>query len=178
MTIAPCRRRAPAALALVVVLGGCGGTDATTRPSTTTATTKPATRPTAADPNALRLGQRHDTSEGNAVHVHAYQQPLPPKDLEPDPGKEFAAVEVEICAGPRSAPRATPESFALELPDGARQGRSFFGPKEPALAATRLAARACVRGWVNFEVPKGTRASHVVFEGSSSARWAVGGRAR
>lgn len=172
------RRAAPALLTLVLLLAGCGGTATTTRPSTTTATTRPATRPTAADPGALRLGQRHDTSEGNAVQVHSYQQPLPPKDLEPDAGNEFAAVEVEICAGARGARRVTAESVALELPDGTRRGRSFFGPKEPALPTARLEPNACVRGWVNFEVPKGQRASHVVFEGSSTARWVVGGRAR
>ena len=89
---------------------------------------------------------------------------------------EFAAIEAEICAGRRAPARATAEGFRIEMVDGSRRGRSFLGPKEPALTGDRLVPGACVRGWVNFEVPQGRRPAYVVYQGSSLVRWAAGGR--
>ena len=170
-------RNGPVTAALALLLGACGGgggpDDDAAR---TTTTTRVATSTTAPDPNALRLGERSETREGNVVRMVAFEQPLRPGVIEPAVGMEFAAVEAEICAGPRGAQRVSPEAIHLELADGSRRGRSFFGPKEPPLAETRLAGGECVRGWVNFEVPEGERATHVVFAGSSVVRWTAGGR--
>ena len=143
-------------------------------PSTTVATSPP----TAPDPAALTMGQRADTREGNTVQMYSYVQPVVGGLLEADAGREYAAVEAEICAGPRGARRVTPDAIAVEMPDGTRRGRSYFGPKEPALDDARLEGGACTRGWVSFEVPADTRPAHVVFEGSSVIRWSTGTRTR
>lgn len=170
-------RNGPVTAALALLLGACGGGGgADDDAARATTTTRVATSTTAPDPNALRLGERSETREGNVVRMLAFEQPLRPGVIEPAVGMEFAAVEAEICAGPRGAQRVSPEAIHLELADGSRRGRSFFGPKEPALAETRLAGGDCVRGWVNFEVPEGERATHVVFAGSSVVRWTAGGR--
>jgi hypothetical protein len=166
------------ALAAVVALAAC------TPPAVrredlvkaTTSTISATTSTTAPDPLALTLGQRTKTKEGNDVEVTAFVQPVVAGVLEADPGKEFAAAEAQICAGPRGARRVTPESFKIEMPDGSVRGRSYFGPKEPLLADARLEGGACVRGWLNFEVPKGTRPAYVVFQGSSVVRWRAGVR--
>lgn len=166
-----------ARMALAVLLAGCGATT-TAGPATTTTTVAAVTttRATVADGGSLPIGQPFRTRDGGTVSVLTYQQPLPPEVLEPDPGMEFSAVEVEVCAGPGGGRRATAEAFEVEMPDGARRRRAFFGPKEPALAEGRLEARECRRGWVNFEVPEDERPRFVVFEGSSAARWGAGGR--
>lgn len=140
----------------------------------TTSTLSAATSTTAPDPGALTMGQRSRTKEGNEVEVTAFVQPVSAGVLEPDPGKEFGAAEAQICAGPRGARRVSPESFKLEMADGTVRGRSYFGPKEPQFADARLEGGACVRGWLNFEVPKGQRPAYVVFQGSSVVRWNAG----
>lgn len=172
------RRAVVAALAASALLAACTSSGGTARveiakPTTTVSTT---TATTAPDPTAMRLGQRSRTTEGNEVEVTAFVQPVSAGVLEPDPGKEFAAAEAQICAGPRGARRVTPESFKIEMPDGTVRGRSYFGPKEPLLADARLDGGACVRGWVNFEVPEGQRPAYVVFQGSSVLRWNAAGR--
>lgn len=168
-------------LAATILLGACGadlgneGRLASNAVVVTSAvvTTSPSTTP---DPGALRVGQQRETTEGNAVKILAYEQPVPPGLLEPDPGMEFAAAEAEICAGRKGARRVTAESFNVEMADGSQRGRAFFGPKEPVFADGGLPPGACARGWVNFEVPKGSRPAYVVFRGSSVARWVTGRR--
>jgi hypothetical protein len=162
------------ALLLLVACGGGGGPDDDAARNTTT--TRVVTSTTAPDTSALNLGERSETREGNVIQMVAFVQPLRAGVIEPGVGMEFAAVEAEICAGPGGAQRVSPEAIHVELADGTRRGRSFFGPKEPALAETRLAGGDCVRGWVNFEVPEGVRPAYVVFSGSSVVRWTAGGR--
>lgn len=172
------RRPVRAALVAVVALAACtpGTVQQEEIVEATTSTTSATTSTTAPDPAALTIGQRSRTKEGNEVEVTAFVQPVSAGVLEPDPGKEFAAAEAQICAGPRGARRVTPEAFKVEMPDGTVRGRSYFGPKEPLLADTRLAGGACVRGWLNFEVPEGQRPAYVVFQGSSVVRWRAGVR--
>ena len=163
------------AVGLLAALAACGGTSTPVaeiaRPTTTAAALR--VRPTNPDPAALGLGATFTTREGNTVRVIAYDQPVRAKVLEPEVGMEFAAVEAEICAGRRGAPRVSPDRFVLEMPDGTRRARSYLGPKEPVLQDTQLSGEACIRGWMNFEVPQRQRPSHVVFQGSSLGRWAL-----
>lgn len=172
----PGRRVRGVVVAAAVLLTACGSTAGASRDDERVTTTSVATSSTTiADPNALRMGQKTETKEGNVVQLLAYQQSVPATVLEPGPGTEFAAVEAEICAGPRRPAQVTAEGFKVEMADGSVRGRSFLGPKEPALTEARLAPGACVRGWVNFEVPQGRRPAYVVLAGSSLARWAAGG---
>lgn len=171
-----------AALVAAVLLAGCAtGAGPSEQAVTTTAAvvaTTATTGFTAPEPPTLRLGEKFTTSDGNTVLVHIYQQPVPATAIEADPGNQFAAVEVEVCAGKRGIPRATADSFRLELVDGTRRGRSFFGPKEPRFADAKLPPGECARGWVNFEAPVDERPAYVVFQGSSVGRWSAGGRRR
>lgn len=159
------------ALAAAVVLTACSASANASRREGQATTTVATSRTTGVDPEALRIGQKAETIEGTVVELVSYQQSVPSTVVQPDRGKEFAAIDVEVCAGPRSPAQVTAEGFRVEMADGSRRGRSFLGPKEPVLAEARLAPGACMRGWVNFEVPQGTRPAYVVFEGSSLARW-------
>lgn len=162
-------------LAAAVLLTACSASANASRKEERATTSVATSRTTTVDPAALRIGQKAGTKEGNVVQLLTYQQSVPPAVVEPEPGREFAAIEAEICAGPRRPAQVTAEGFKIEMADGSRRGRSFLGPKEPALTQERLAPGACVRGWVNFEVPQGKRPAYVVFQGSSLARWAAGG---
>lgn len=168
------------AAATAVLLGACGRTAsgldapvATTAPPTSSTTT---TLATPAEPAPLHIGEKAQTRDGNSVSVLSWEQPVEGTAVEPGPGQEYGSAEAEICAGRRGAPRVSPESFAVELTDGTRRGRTYFGPREPALSGGSLAAGECVRGWLTFEVPRGQRPAYVVFKGSSQVRWLAGGR--
>lgn len=150
--------------------------DVAARPATSSSAA--VTTTTDPGPAPLLIGEGAPTRDGNVVKVVTYHQPVPAGAIEPDPGMEYGAIEVEICAGRRGAPRVTPDGFSVELPDGTRRGRSRFGPREPALAEASLGPGECVRGWVSFEVPTNERPVHVVFSGSSVVRWGAGGRRR
>ncbi|MGH9178372.1 MAG: hypothetical protein ACRD0N_07450 [Acidimicrobiales bacterium] len=180
---------------IALALGACGSTAGPDQPAALSApTTGRATTTTTAAPAAgggagtttstspaappLRMGEDGTTRDGNTIRVLTYHQPLDGTVLEAGAGQEFAAVEAEICAGRRSAPRVSPDSFKVELADGTRRGRSYFGPKEPELDDTSLPSGQCVRGWISFEVPEGKRPAFVVFQGSSVIRWSAGGRPR
>lgn len=163
-------------VAVALMLTSCGGTapprDTAVRATTSTTAAVPTTAP---DPNALVIGAPFKTEEGNTVTVLTFQQPVRGDAVEADAGREFAAVEAEVCAGRRSA-RVTPGRFALEMADGTRRSRSYFGPKEPEFPDAQVTANQCVQGWVSFEVPEGERPSYVVFDGSSLGRWSTARR--
>jgi hypothetical protein len=188
----PSQRVATVLAGAALALGACGSTagpnqpaalstPTTGRPSTTT-TAAPAasggstTSSTSPPGPPLRIGENGTTRDGNTIRVLSYQQPVAGTVLEAGAGQEFAAVEAEVCAGRRSVPRVSPDSFKVELTDGSRRGRIYFGPKEPQLADTSLPTGQCARGWISFEVPEGKRPAFVVFQGSSVIRWSAGGR--
>lgn len=166
------------ATAAAVVLSSCGAGggagiyDGLAPVTTSTVPTRPSTAP---DRTALRIGEQSDTREGNVVKVISYEQPVPPALLEAQPGMEYGAAEVEMCAGRNGARRVSAEAFRVEMADGTEHGRTFFGPSEPAFVDVRLAPQACARGWLNFEVPKGIRPAYVAFRGSTVARWRANG---
>lgn len=187
----PSQRVATVLAGAALALGACGSTagpdqpaalstPTTARPSTTTSSVPAAggstTTSTSPPGPPLRIGDDGTTRDGNTVRVLTYQQPVAGTVLEAGAGDEFAAVEAEICAGRRAAPRVSPDSFKVELSDGSRRGRSYFGPKEPELADTSLPSGQCARGWISFEVPEGKRPAFVVFQGSTVLRWSAGGR--
>lgn len=164
-----------AGAAVAVVLAACSTTAQSTGDIAvreTTSTTAAGASTTAPDPDSLAIGSRFTTEEGNTVQVHTFQQPVQGDVVGASAGREFAAIEAEVCAGRRSA-RVTPARFVLEMADGSRRARSYFGPKEPQFPEGPVMANQCVRGWVSFEVPEGQRASYVVFDGSSLGRWST-----
>lgn len=137
-----------------------------------TTTTTASVSTIAPDPDAIAIGSPFTTDEGNTVTVRSFEQPVSGEVVGASAGREFAAVEAEVCAGRRSA-RVSPARFILEAADGSRYARSYFGPKEPAFPDGPVMAKQCVQGWVSFEVPEGERPRYVVFDGSSVGRWST-----
>lgn len=135
----------------------------------------PTTAPAAVAEAAL--GQAHVVNPGShRVIAHTWKAPVRSTNQfnVPDAGHQFAAAEVEACAGP-AGDRIGPNSFewAVAMPDNTRfQPANPAGLQQPALQSTPLQAGECVRGWVNFEVPTSPAPRFIIYSsGGASARW-------
>ena len=100
------------------------------------------------------------------------EQPTPGDGFwEPDPGNEFAAVDVEFCRGAK--PEASyltgigPSDFELQMGDNTRR-TGDISVKEPALHYTEVPSIGdCVRGWITYQVPVGIRPKYLVVENTN-----------
>jgi hypothetical protein len=190
-------RRVLAALTLAVVVAGCEDTTITpeaaptttevttnnvqqeaqraaaTAPSTTRATLPPTTAAATEGP----LGATFAINPGaHKVTAHAYKVPIRSTNQfnVPDDGHQFAAADVEYCAGP-SGDRFGPSSFEFQLamPDNTRlRSTNSAGLQQPTLESTPLQAGECIRGWINYEVPTATSPRFLIYtSGGAAARW-------
>jgi hypothetical protein len=134
---------------------------------------------TTSAPKGSALGATLKTPNGNSLTVYSYEQPATGLNqfLQPQqPNDEFAAIDVQGCAG-TSAASLNPFDFNLQMPDNTRREPTYG--KDPALHSTDLTPGDCVRGWVTFEVPAGTRATSVVYSARGSSlnptilKWAL-----
>ena len=175
---APCggdKRQRGVALARFLLLvacsalaGACGESDGKGDAPPSTAPVKQAGKG--------QIGNKVELRNGHTVQLHAYDPNVPgAPDLKPDPGKVFVAIDVEGCAGaPAPGGLMNPFFFSLQLPDQARADAAF-PVREPALHAVSQAAGECNRGWVTFEISKGSRPSAVLFSYfAETARWDLG----
>lgn len=156
----------------------------TTRRSTTTtrtATTEPPeTTTSTATPGRATVGDRIETDVGTLVQVHSYEQPVPAPDefTTPQPGHEWAVIDVEACAGPTDDDTGlrsvNPFDFELLMPDNTRFGADL-PVREPALNHVDLPyAGDCARGFVSFQVPAGQRPRAIEDVATyPPVRWAV-----
>jgi hypothetical protein len=114
---------------------------------------------------------------GATVAVLAYAPNVPPANpfLRPRPRNVFAAIEVEGCAGREgnAAGSLNPFFFALVLPDDTRANPTV-PVVQPVFNPAGLAAGACRRGWVTFEIPEATKPTAIVFETfANPATWTI-----
>jgi hypothetical protein len=91
-----------------------------------------------------------------AVTLRAYRQPV---------GHEIAAIDVKVCNRTARRQTVSPAQFFLDPPDHhlVFPARSVRAPR-PQLRATTLDRRRCIRGWLSYQLPAGTRATFVVFQ--------------
>ncbi len=182
VTFRAMRRSMLLVLAITVVgLAACGGSNSNSgaklvqRRGTSTSASSSTTTTTTA-PSQFKVGDTVQTALGNKETVYAYVQPVQPSNsyVHPDAGKEFAAADIETCAtgdltqvsGQPVAPENqyiedNPYDYELVMPDNTRLQPSI-GAKDPGLNDTKLYHGDCVRGWVSWQVPAGTRPSFVV----------------
>ena len=170
-----------AGLALVVASCASQGGPVAAERATTTApilntTTTPEkskeTTTTSELPSSFPIGTKVTTSAGNFFTLHGYEQPTPGDGFwEPDPGNEFAAVDVEFCRGAK--PEASyltgigPSDFELQMGDNTRR-TGDISVKEPALHYTEVPSIGdCVRGWITYQVPVGIRPKYLVVENTN-----------
>lgn len=182
-------RRAVLALA-GFALAGCGDTTITkdaapaetsTAPSTTVATvatTRSTTPTTAAPVTEGPLGTTFTVSPGDRkITAYTFRPSVAPTSQyasQPKAGMQFAAAEVQECAGP-AGERFSPNRFDFELAmtDNTRV-RAGVEVAAPQLASSPLLPGDCIRGWVSFEVPTANAVRMVVYSaGNASAKWRV-----
>lgn len=110
-----------------------------------------AARPTSAVPT---VGSTITTRQ-LAVTLRAYRQTVAA------PG----AIDVKVCNRTNLSQPVRRTQFFLQTPDGhlVLPDDSIEAPR-PQLATAPLPARRCVRGWLGYQLPASSRATHVVFQ--------------
>lgn len=131
----------------------------------------------------LAVGETATLPSGGTVTVYSYESPLSLNGpIQPEPGSEFSAIDVEFCANPNNTMRASPTDFSLQMPDNTRvRARPLPDRTRPSLDPTpSLPAGDCVRGYVGFEELQGQQPTFVLLEaravgnpGSQTMKWAV-----
>src|SRR5687767_7420012 len=92
-----------------------------TTTSTTTTTTMAPPTTGAAVPEAAEfgIGQKATYDDGSSVQVFSYEQPaVTDSILKPPPGKELAAVDVEVCTGSRAQTNISGNGMMAYAPAG------------------------------------------------------------
>ncbi len=122
------------------------------------------------------LGTTLTVSPGDhQITAHQFESPVASRNefSTPKAGNQFAAVDVEQCAGPAGDQFGlNPFDFQLAMPDNTRLQPGIVLGREPELHSTPLQAGECVRGWINFEVPIDVAPRYLVYTtGTASARW-------
>jgi hypothetical protein len=101
---------------------------------------------------------------------------LPRRSQNPIPGREFAIIDVEICASATVAGPSDDVWFALQMADNSVIKGNLVGQIEPKLGlGTVPAGGGCKRGLVTFEAPIGQRPLFVVWDhpGSGAVKWSL-----
>ena len=123
------------------------------------------------------LGTTFTVSPGDRrITAYTFRMPVTPTNqfTKPAAGMQFAAAEVQECAGP-AGERFSPNRFDFELAltDNTRI-RAGIEVQAPQLASSPLLPGDCIRGWVSFEVPAAGTVRHIVYSvGNASAKWRV-----
>lgn len=158
---------------------GCSGADAAqpAPAATVTVAASPqakAEASTAAEPKGLKVGQvrRFDDADSTGtVAVLKVQQPFPSQFPPDRAGYEFAGVEIRRCFKTITAPGGLTVGWGpwtlgykngntIE-PPSSWSADHFSVPLYPRDKPVR--AGRCIRGWIPYEVPKGTKPTDVTY---------------
>lgn len=142
------------------------------------------TTTTTAEP---RIGEPITTPGGNTVTAHELQLPARVNRtmvLEPDPGMQFAALDMEFCTEPTfDATNVSPiyeSDFTLQ--DADNRVWSFWNVQDYAVAPRwpdeLPQPGQCIRGWTTFQVPSDASIVRIRFDTVGNGRgpfmvWAV-----
>jgi hypothetical protein len=119
------------------------------------------------------IGQTLTTSRGNRVVIHAFELPVPSLPSAAGPGREFAAIDAELCQDQPPVPGGTQASsgFELVMPDNTRAAAAAAVRKPELPLIATLGQGDCLRGWVTFEVPSGVRPKEAIFRTEPPLHW-------
>lgn len=168
---------------LAGVAAGCSGADAvqSAPAATVTVTAAPkAKAKAAAEPKGLRVGQSrpfNDSDSTGSVSVLKFRQPFPSSIPPGRAGYEFAGVEVRRCYKTISREGGLTVGWGpwtlgyrngniVESPN-LWSAEQFSVPLYPRERPVR--AGQCVRGWIPYEVKKGSRPATVAYTLDASA---------
>lgn len=181
-------------LAVVVAVGGCGGSPHPTRPGTTRPnttrpnTTRPNTTPSPTGPStpvetyfpdAVGFGESLDRL-GGAQRVLSMYDPAPSAPLHPARGQHAVSLLVETCASTSGALTVTDDGWSLvTTPPTTKKIVPAIRPQpasegSPPIADDgRIGAGKCAMADLYFVVPDGTvvLGAHFVGKGSKTGTW-------
>lgn len=157
--------------------GGPG--PATTPPSPDTSASS--TAAPSEDPGPAYVGDTRMSDYGD-VTVHEVEFPLRAPGATPSKGNQFGALDLEVCSNGAPLPDDAPGRYSasefwiieawIGSPD---EGPVHFSVgnstnlalREPSLSESRMAMMVdgtCERGWLTFELPRGTRIGRVAYQ--------------
>jgi hypothetical protein len=172
---------------MTLLLAGCGtqeeGASSKEEPPGEETSAEAFPQSSASSQQDLSIGDTATFEYGDTVTVYSYNAPVQSNNefIQPQPGNQFAAIEVEGCAGdvevtgPTGNPQmaVNPFFFALQMPDNTRLQHSA-PVVEPAFNATNLSAGDCVRGSITFEVSQDIAPVYVFFDSAQQPeKWAI-----
>lgn len=167
---------------LAAFAAGCSGAD-TAQPAPSATVTVTAEAPSAtpkAQPATLKVGQQrpfNDADSRGSVAVLKFRQPFPSSIPPERAGYEFAGVEVRRCYKTISREGGLTVGWGpwtlgyrngniVESPN-LWSANQFSVPLYPRERPVR--AGQCIRGWIPYEVKKGTRPATVAYTLDASA---------
>lgn len=175
-----------AALALTACSSGSPTVAATPSPSTSTTSaaspTSASSTPAPPTPGVLAYG-RTATTELYAVTAYAVSTTKAAKAPGATEGNVWVSVDAKFClskSGPASGVSLSWDPWSLVGADGSSTFpaapstyRGFPLPAYPFASDKVTAPGSCSRGWVVFEVPKGTKVGGVLYQPSNgdTVRW-------
>ena len=101
-----------------------------------------------------------------AVTLRAYREVVTtrrPTETAPT-GNAVTAVNVEICNTSAGVLPVRRNQFFIATPDAPLVFPATFDAPRPQLTTKPLAGHRCIRGWVSYFVPTGTRATFAIFQ--------------
>ena len=127
----------------------------------------PAAAPSAAQQSGTpTIGSTISTRRA-AVTLHEYRQVVTsrrPAETAPA-GSAVIAINVEICNTSAAAlPVRRGQFFVTTADQGLISPAPTPNAPRPQLVTTRLARHRCLRGWVSYFVPTGSRAASAIFQ--------------
>lgn len=189
ITAAPEKRRRVwpyligAGVAVALAVGGAviavGGEDKPvaghipSTPASAVASSAPSPTPT---DETLKIGQVFEFKDGSAQMLH-YKQPVGSAEdiasaIESDvleKGGTFGSIEVRTCVALTSVEAASVSAgpWRLGFSDGTVQDRKISGPTPGTgypFSGMTIRPGKCVKGWITFPIPPGSRPTVVVYE--------------
>lgn len=167
-----------------LLLSGPWTTSEAPGPAATPSSPDASVSPTAApseDPGPAYVGDTRMSDYGD-VTVHKVEFPLRVPGAAPTKGNQFGALELEVCSNGAPLPDDAPGRYSAsefwiietwigspdEGPVQFSVGNSTDLPvREPSLSESRMAMMVdgtCERGWLTFELPRGTRIGRVAYQ--------------
>ncbi len=153
---------------VLIVVGTALGNDKSDTPTKTTGNTDSSTTPAADTKTEFKVG---DTAsfDDKSITVKKVQRNYQTGNqfAQPESGKEFVLVTVEISNKGKDAMDYNTFEFKLQDSDGVQQSESFTALSEGKLNSGSLAAGGKVTGKLAYEVPKGDSGLKLLYQSLS-----------
>ena len=120
------------------------------------------------------MGEQQLFKDGTKLTVYTYTESnLSARFAQPSAGYHWAAVDFQACAGniQLSVNRLY---LILSMQDNSRIQRDGNTTRTPELTSADLPAGECVRGWLTYQVPDGSKPVTIIWDDPQRfAKWVL-----